>query len=296
MNYSFQLSCESTVDLPYSYVVGRDMSVLFYNYTVDGKEYTDDMGRDAEALPRFYSLLEAGGRAITSQINAAQYEEYFEALLQKGDLLHICFSSGLTSSWANAATAAAALRKKYPERKLAVVDSLCASSGFGLIADIAADMRDAGKSIEEIENWIIENRGRVNHRFYSTEIKYFRRSGRVSGPAAAAATVLGICPLMRLDEIGRIEAYCKVRGKKNAIEATLAEVEKRIDSGKDYSGKIFVSHSNCPEMAKKVREQLRISYPRAKQVRLCDIGTIIASHSGPGTVAVFFLGKERTAR
>ena len=295
MTNNFTLSCESTVDLPYSYVSGRDIPVLFYSYTVDGQEYTDDMGRAPEALPRFYQFLEAGKLPTTSQLNEYQYLEFFENLLQKGDVLHIAFGSGMTGSVRNAELAAEDLREKYPDRKIVVLDSLCSSSGYGLLVDCAADLRDQGKTMEEITQWVLENRKNVHHQFYSTDLKFYRRSGRMSGPTATLGTILNICPIMHLDVDGRIIAYDKVRGKKNAIARTIDTMEAHAEGGKDYAGKCFISYSNCLEEAMETKRQIQERFPNLQgEVRLCDIGTIIASHCGPGTVAVFFFGDERS--
>ena len=135
MERKFILSCCSTVDLPYSYMQSRDIPVLFYTYVVDGQEYVDDMGRDPEALPRFYRFLEAGKLPQTSQINVGTYLDFFEAQLEKGDLLHIAFTSGQSGSVHNAVAAAKLLQEKYPDKKLVVIDSLCSSSGYGLLVD-----------------------------------------------------------------------------------------------------------------------------------------------------------------
>ncbi len=291
---SFILSCESTVDLPYSYVSGRNIPVLFYSYLVDGQEYIDDMGRDPEALPHFYEMLKNGALPSTSQLNTFQYTEFFEELLEKGDLLHIAFGSGMTGSVKNAMEAAEALREKYPERRLIVVDSLCSSSGYGLLVDMAADMRDRGDSMETIAAWVEQNRNKVHHQFFSTDLKYFRRSGRVSGAAATVGAILSICPIMRLDDKGRIIAYDKVRGKKNAIRETLRTMETHVQDGVNYAGKCFICHSNCPTEAEETKAAVQARFPHiAGDIRICDIGTIIASHCGPGTVAVFFMGDER---
>ncbi len=294
MARSFILSAESTVDLPYSYMAEREIPILFYTYTVGEKVYTDDMLRDPVALPRFYGLIEEGKLPATSQINVAEYESFFEEQLQKGDLLHVAFGTGMTPSFYNAEAAAERLRGKYPERKIAVVDSLASSSGYGLLVDTAADLRDQGKSMDEIVTWIGENRNKVHHQFFCTDLKMFKRSGRVSGAAATVATILGICPLMRLDDRGRIIAYDKVRGKKRAIASTVDEMEKHAIGGADYDGKCFLSYSNCPEEAKAVLALLEERFPKlCGKIRFGRIGTIIASHCGPGTVAVFFFGDER---
>ena len=294
MERQFQLSCGSTVDLPYSYVTGRDIAVIFYTYTVDGKEYLDDMGRDPEALPHFYELLAAGKMPTTSQINVEAYREFFEEQLQTGDLLHIAFGTGMTSSVNNAYLAAEMLREKYPERKIVVIDSLCSSSGYGMLVDYAADLRDEGKSMEETVEWVMAHRQRIHHQFFSTDLTHYRRSGRMSGAAATLGTILNICPIMRLDDGGRIIAYDKVRGKKNAIKETIRTMDLHIENGTDYNGKLWICHSNCLPDALAFRDALKEHYPNITgEIRICDIDTIIASHCGPGTVASFFIGDVR---
>lgn len=293
MNSKFTLSCESTVDMPYAYVASRNLPVLFYEYTVDDRAYPDDMGRDPEALPRFYGLLEEGKLPSTSQLNEFQYEAFFDELLPQGDVLHIAFGSGMTGSFYNAEKAAAALRERYPERKIVVIDSLCSSSGYGLLVDIAADMRDQGRSLEETAAWVEENRSNVHHQFFSTDLKYFRRSGRMSGPVAMLGSVLNICPIMRLDDSGHIIAYDKVRGKKNAIQRTVQTMADHARDGEQYTGKCCICHANCLEDAQELKAAIQQRFPNLKDIPVYDIGTIIASHCGPGTVAVFFLGDQR---
>ena len=294
MQPTFILSCESTIDLPYSYVQERELPVLFYSYSVDGEAHVDDMGRDPQSLPRFYQYIADGKLPSTSQLNEAQYEDFFAPLLEKGDVLHIAFGSGMTASVQNAKLAAEVLREKYPERKLVVIDSLCSSSGYGLLVDAAADMRDAGKSLDETAEWVTANCNKVHHQFYSTELKFYRRSGRMSGAAAAIGTVLGICPIMRLDDKGRIIAYDKVRGKKNAVARTVETMKRHAENGENYTGKAFICHSNCLADAEATKAAVEAAFPHLNgEVRICDIGTIVASHSGPGTVAVFFFGDDR---
>ena len=294
MEAKFQISCESTVDLPFAYVNGRGIPVLFYAYSVDMKTYDDDMGRDPEALPRFYRFLEEGRMPSTSQLTEYQYETFFEEQLQKGDLLHIAFGTGMTPAVHNAYQAAEALREKYPQRRLVVIDSLCSSSGYGLLVDAAADLRDEGRDMDQIIAWLEQNRTKVHHQFFSTDLKFFRRSGRVSGPAATVGAILGICPIMRLDDKGRIIAYDKVRGKKAAIQRTVQTMLRHAQGGADYAGKCFICNSNCLETAQETMAAVEKAFPKlVGKIRICDIGTIIASHCGPGTVAVFFLGDDR---
>ena len=297
MKHEYQLSCESTVDLPFSYIDARGISVLFYTYMVDEQEYLDDMGRDKQAREQFYQFIKDGKQPKTSQINMQRYLDYFEPLLQNGDVLHINFGSGMTPSVHNARAAAEILQEKYPERKLVIIDSLCSCLGYGLLVDEVADRWDNGMGLEELASWTQENCLCINHQFFSTDMTCFKRSGRVSGAAATVATILNIFPLMHLDEQGRIQAYAKVRGRKAVIDATVREVEQHIQNGTEYDGKFFLGHSNSPELAAQVVEVLEQKFPALQgKIRIYEIGTIIATHFGPGTVAFFFWGEARKTK
>ena len=294
MQPKFILSCCSTVDLPYSYMEERNIPVLSYTYMVDGQEYVDDMGRDPEARPQFYRMLAQGKLPKTSQINVARYTEFFEKLLQDGDVLHLAFTSGQSASVNNAFAAAEDLRERYPNRRLVVIDSLCSSAGYGLLVDTVADLRDGGATLEDAAAWTMANRNKVHHQFFSSNMTQFHRTGRVSGAAAAVATVLNICPLMRLDAAGAIKAYDKVRGKSRAIAATAEAVAAHAQGGGDYDQRMWICHSECPEDAQRMLEALEARFPNERgKIRICHIGPVIGSHSGPGTVAVFFLGDDR---
>lgn len=290
----FILSCGSTVDMPYSYCESRDIRVIFYTYVVDGREYVDDMLRDPDALPRFYRMLDGGALPHTSQVNTQSYIDFFDKLLEEGDVLHIAFGSGLSSSANNALAAMKVAQERHPGRVIRVVDSLAASSGHGLFVDMIADMRDAGVSLEEAYQWAEENKLSINHQFFSTDLTHLRRNGRVSGAAAMLGSMLGICPIMHLNADGRIIAYDKVRGKNNAVKETLRVMAERAEGGVNYSGKCFISHSDSLETALKLRDQIMQTFPCLTEVRIYNIGTIIASHTGRGTVALFFVGKDRS--
>lgn len=291
---NYILSSESTIDLPFSYVNERNISIIFYTYTANQKVYIDDMGRDEAALPNFYKMLEEGVLPNTSQINKFQYLEYFEDLLKKGDVIHLAFGTGMTPSYHRALEAKEELIKKYPDRKLIIIDTTCSSSGFGMILDDAADKRDEGYSMEELANWVESVKYTLHHQFFSTDLKYFKRSGRVSGATAMIATILGICPIMHLNYEGKIISYSKARGRKKAILTTINEMEAHAIDGKNYSGKCFISHSNSLADAEETATKIKERFPNIKNIKISNIGTIIASHTGPGTVAVFFYGDERT--
>ena len=290
METSFILSCESTIDLPYSYCEARGIPVLFYSYQVDGVSYEDDMGRDPAALPRFYGFLDEGKLPTTAQLNEFQYESFFDALLQQGDVLHIAFGSGMTASVQNAMLAAESLREKYPERKLVVIDSLCSSSGYGLLVDGAADLRDAGKSMDEIADWTMAMRQNVHHQFYSTELKFYRRSGRMSGAAAAIGTVLNIKPILYGSADGHIVACGKVRGRKKAID-TLVETyaKKQVDAANHL---VAISHGDCLADAQLLAEKVR-AVAAPKDILIVPHEPFSGAHVGPGMLALFFYGSER---
>ena len=284
----FTLSCESTADLTITHYAKRNLPVLPYTYTVDGVEYVDDM-REGNGLAIFYNQLAQGKRPTTSLINVDKYTEFFRKILQQGDLLHVAFSSTLSHSASNAMLAAEALKTEFPNRKIYVVDSLCACVGYGLLMEALADLRDEGKDIDYLYQWAMENRQKVNHLFFSTTLTYFRRSGRLSGPAALIGNMLKLCPIMRLTAEGKMIAYAKVMSESKAIAKTLTEIEAKIANGCEYSGKLWLAHSDYISIANKMAAELKRLYPKA-DVRIFDIGPVVASHCGPGTLSMYFWG------
>ncbi len=288
----FILSCGSTVDVPYAAFSKRDIRVIFYSYFIDGAEHEDDMCRTEGATRAYYDELASGKTPTTSQINEETYFDYFDALCAEGDVLHIAFGSGMSGSVFNAIAAAKRAEQAHPNRKVAVVDSLCSSSGYGMLVDDAADLRDEGKSLEEVAAFVQENRGNYQHLFFSTDLTFFRRSGRVNAPAAFFGSILGICPLMRLNADGKIVPYDKALGKRKAMQKTVKSVLAAMPDG--YDGKIWLCHSDCPDLADDTRALLRQALPAYDEdMPIFDIGPVISSHCGPGTVAVFFAGSPR---
>ena len=284
----FTLSCESTVDLNLAYLTRRNVAALAYTYTVGDVEYEDDM-RAGNGLAVFYSQLASGKQPSTSLINVERYLDFFRAMLAKGDVLHVAFSGGLSKSADNAKLAADELAKEFPDRKIYVVDSLCACVGYGMFVDSIADVRDSGASIDEAYKWAMDNRLTVNHQFFPTTLAYFKRSGRVSGAKAFFGDLFKLCPIMKVDANGKLVAYAKVMSETKAIAKTLDEVAAKIQDGEQYCGKLWVGHSDYISCANKIVTELTRRYPKA-DVRTYDIGPVIASHCGPGTLAVFFVG------
>lgn len=293
MDRKFILSCGSTVDLPYDYCQHREIPVIFYTYVLDGVEREDDMERNPGMLEKFYQAMREGAIPQTSQINTERYIDFFTEQLKHGDVLHIAFGSGMSASVNNAMNAARELDGKIDGHRMMVVDSLCSCGGYGLLVDLVADLRDQGMGIEEAADWAVKNCGRIHHQFFSTDLTYFRRSGRMSGATATIATILNICPIMRLNDEGRIIAYDKVRGRANAVKETIRVMRNHVQDGVNYSGKCLICHSDDPVDGERARAEICAEFPKA-DVHLLKIGTIIGAHCGPGTVAVFFLGDQRT--
>lgn len=288
------LSCCSTADLTLEQLQKRDIRYVCFHFVLNGQEYADDMG---VSLPsqELYRRMVAGEDVTTSQVSVSEYLEHFEKLLQEGkDILHIAFSSGLSGSCNSAKIAAQELSEKHPERKIYVVDSLAASSGYGLIMETLADMRDEGKDIDQVRRWIEENKLRMHHWFYSTDLTFYIKGGRVSKTAGVFGTLLNICPLLNVDNLGRLQPREKIRGKKKVMQRIVEMMEAHAQDGLDYSGKCFISNSMCIEDANAVKAVLEERFPNLKgKVQIFSIGATIGSHSGPGTLALFFWGDER---
>ncbi len=293
MENNFILSCESTCDLPLTYVKENNIPILFYSYVLNNEVLIDDMGEKPEAKKNFYNLLETGSIPKTSQLNVIEYKEFFYEQLKKGDILHITFGTGMTNSYQNALIAKKELEEEFKDRKIYIVDSLCSSSGYGMLVCFANDLKNQGHDIEYIYNWLLNNRNKIHHQFFSTDLKYFKRSGRISFTSAILGTMFGICPIMHLDKSGKIVAYQKARGKKNAILKTIEELKNHAENGILYNNKLFISHSNQLEDALRLKEAILNEFKNIKDIPIYDIGSIIASHCGPGTIACYFLGDER---
>ena len=291
---NYILSCCSTADLSKEHLESRNIKYICFHYFLDGKEYSDDLGQTMP-FDKFYEAMVNGADTRTSQINAAEFEEYFESFLKEGkDVLHVSFSSGLSGTYNSARIAADELREKYPERKLVIVDSLAASAGYGLFMDMIADKRDAGTSIEELEAWIVETRLKIHHWFFATDLTFFVKGGRVSKAAGWFGTALKICPLLNVSYEGKLVPREKIRTKKKVIEAIYEKMVALADGGENYSGKCYMCHSACYEDARAVADLIEARFKNLNgKVLINNIGTVIGSHTGPGTVALFFVGEER---
>ena len=288
------LSCCSTADLTKEHFLSRDIHYVCFHYELDGKQYLDDLG-ESMAFKDFYQAMVDGADTKTSQVNVEEYAEYFEPFLKEGkDILHLTLSSGISGSINSARIAAEELSEKYPDRKLYIVDSLAASSGYGLLMDKLADLRDGGMRIDELRDWAEAHKRECNHWFFTSDLTFFINGGRVSKAAGFIGGVMNICPLLNVDFEGKLIPRAKIRTKKKVILEIVKKMEELAEGGLDYSGKCYISNSACYEDARAVADLIEERFPRLNgKVVINDIGTTIGSHTGPGTVALFFWGKER---
>lgn len=291
---NYIVSCSSTADLSKEHLQQRNIKYICFHFRLDGKDYQDDLGQSIP-FEEFYSAMENGADTSTSQINVSEYLDYFSKFLEEGkDILHICLSSGLSGSYNSAVNASRIAQERYPDRKIVVIDSLGASSGYGLLMDRIADLRDSGMSIEELRDWIEEHKLNLHHWFFSTDLKFYIKGGRVSKVSGTIGQMLGICPLLNVDENGRLIPRAKIRSKRKVISEIVRRMEQHAENGLEYSGKCFISHSACIEDAKAVASLIEERFKKLNgEVKINYIGTTIGSHTGPGTVALFFWGDSR---
>ncbi len=293
---NYQITCCSTADVTEEFYKSRDIKYVCFHYTIDGKEYADDLGKSIP-FDRFYKMIADGAMPVTSQVGTGDYVELWEPYLKQGiDIFHVTLSSGISGTINSANAAKEQLEEQYPERKIFVLDSLGASSGYGLLMDYLADKRDEGLSIEELYDWGIANRLNIHHWFFSTDLTSYYRGGRISRTSAAVGTILGICPLMNMDDAGRLVPRRNIRSKKRVISEIVKMMAAHVQDGKDYSGKCMLSQSACYEDAEAVARKVEEICPNLKgKIVINSVGTVIGSHTGPGTVALFFMGDRRTA-
>ncbi len=288
------ISCCSTADLSKEHFEAIDVHYVCFHYILDGKDYPDDLGQSVP-FDEFYRLMKEGADTKTSQVSIQEYLDYFTPFLEQGkDIVHVTLSSGISATINSARNAANIAMERFPERKIYVIDSLGASSGYGLIMDTAAKKRDEGLSAAELADWIEKNRLKLHHWFFSTDLSFFVKGGRISKTAAVFGGLLEICPLMNMDNLGRLIPRFKVRTKKRVIRQIVDKMEEFADKGLDYDGKCYISMSACLDDARAVADLVEARFPKLNgKVVINNIGTTIGSHTGPGTVALFFWGAER---
>lgn len=288
----YLITTDSTVDLPLDYQLEHELILLPLSYTLDGKVYNQE---NALSTKEFYECMRAGAMPTTSQVNPETAKEIFKEILQqkKRDILHIAFSSGLSGSYNSARLAAEELQEES-NHKIVVIDSLSASMGEGLLVHKAIQLKKQGKSIDELAKWIEENKLRICHNFTVFDLNHLYRGGRVSKTAAVLGTMVNIKPVLHMDDEGHLVAVGKVRGRKKSLTTLVDNMEKQIASclQENREDVVFISHADAKEdalfVADLVKERFGIEH-----FLISEIGPVIGSHTGPGVVALFFVGEKR---
>lgn len=286
----YVITTDNTADLPYSYYKQHDIEYMYLTYQMEGETYGK---QDEMEFKDFYERMRKGSMPTTSQVNSEEAKEVLRPLLIQGkDILHLAFSSGLSGSYNSVRMAAEELREEFPERKIVVIDSLCASLGEGLFVDKAVEMKEEGKSLEENAAWLEEHKLNFCHVFTVDNLFHLHRGGRVSKVAAVVGTMISLKPLLYVDNEGHLIPLKNVRGRRKSLSGLVTMMEERIGDWKDKNTKIFISHGDCQEDAEYVARLVREKFGY-ETFLINTIGATIGAHAGPGTVALFFLGEYR---
>ncbi|VEU81160.1 DegV family protein [Haploplasma axanthum] len=292
---NYVLTCCSTADLSIEYLKKRNINYIGFHYIIDGKDYLDDLG---QTIPYkdFYNLMRSGADTKTSQVNVDEFISFFEPFLKKGlDILHVSLSSGISSAFNSANIAQRILLESYPNRKIIIIDSLAASSGYGLLMDKIADQRDKNLPISQLQSWIEDNKLNLHHWFYSTDLSYYVKGGRITQAAGFIGSILRMCPLLNMNDKGMLIPRFKVVGKKRVMSKIVDKMIEYAYDNIDYSEKCFISHADCLDDALEVARNIEKTFPKLNgKVEIFNVGTTIGSHTGPGTLALFFWGTKRS--
>lgn len=284
----FVITADSTVDLPKEYLEEKGIVITPLSYIIDGVTYKDMQGLSHK---EFFGKIRAGAMPTTSQVNPDEAREAFEAIVKEGkNILHIAFSSGLSGSYNSARIASEELKEEYPDVKITVIDSLCASMGQGLLLYKAVELKEQGKTMEEIEEWVENNKRHVHHNIAVDDLFHLHRGGRVSKATAVLGSMVKIKPILQLDKEGKLVVVGKERGRKKSLVSLVDRMEKQMEG---YENDIvMITHGDCEEDAEFVRKQIEERFG-IKKFMIHGIGTVIGSHTGPGIIGVLFIGKER---
>ena len=287
----YVITCSSTADLPTEFAKEHNITVLPYQFFMDGKEYYDDQGISI-STPDFYEKVRAGSMPTTSMVNAERYVAFFTPFLEAGqDVLHLEFSSGLSGSFDNAVMVAGQLMQKYPGRTVKVVDSLSASRGYGLFVHLVMLKKEEGATLEEAYTYAEELKWKITHWFAVESLEHLRRGGRVSRASAFLGTMLNIKPVLAFNNEGKIIPVEKIRGRKKSLIEMVNKMEEDIDNPDGQI--VYVGHGDAPEDAEYVAGLIRERFPTIKETLINYTGPVIGAHSGPGTVNIHYVGKQR---
>ena len=284
----FVITVNSTVYLPKEWLKERNVPVLPLKYTIDGQTYQDMEGLSAK---EFFQKLREGHMSVTSQINPEEAGEMMEPFLKEGkDLLHLAFSSGLSGTYNSMRIAAEELAEDYPDAKIIVIDTLCACMGEGLLLYKVLQLKDQGKTLEEIAEWVEANKLHICHNVTVDDLNHLHRGGRISKTAAVFGTLVQVKPIIHMDENGKLQVIGKERGRKRSLNKI---VDMAVEQSEGWENDmVMITHGDCIEDAEYVAERVKEKLGNP-EVLINNIGTVIGSHTGPGVVAVFLMGNKR---
>lgn len=287
----FVIVTDTTTDLPRDYVEKHHLYMMSLPYTLEGTSYTWEKPMPVKD---FYDKMRAGSLPTTSQANPEEAALLYESILKDNDvdILHIAFSSGLSGSFNSCRIAAADVCEKYPDHRIVVFDSLAATLGQGLLVYKAVQLKEAGKSLDEVAAWVEENKYHLVHNFTVDDLFHLHRGGRLSKTAAIVGTMINLKPVLHVDDEGHLVMLSKVRGRKKSLIGLVDCMEKQLGDWKDKNDIIFISHGDCPEDAQFVADLIKERFGY-ENFMIDYIGATIGAHSGPGTVALFYLGDHR---
>lgn len=287
----YVLTCSSTADLPTAFAKERGIAVLPYQFFMDGKEYYDDQGISISTHD-FYEKVRAGSMPTTSMVNAERYTEFFTPFLEEGkDVLHLEFSSGLSGSYNNAVMTADALMKRYPDRRIVIVDSLSAARGYGLFVHLVYNKKETGATLDEARDYAEHLKWKITHWFAVDSLEHLRRGGRVSRASAFLGTMLNIKPVLAFNNEGKIIPVEKIRGRKKSLIAMVDKMEEDIDNPDGQI--VYVGHGDALADAEYTAQLIHERFPTIKETVIHYIGPVIGAHSGPSTIAIHYVGKQR---
>ena len=282
---------DSDSDLPFGYVDELDLEMVYMPYIVDGKEYPDDLGRSG-GQKAYFDNMRAGVQPSTSLLPLGVYLDLFEPIFERGqDILFVAFSSQLSGTINNIYAAREELLEKYPERKMIVVDTLSISAPQSILILKAHALYREGQSMEEVAQWLEDNKLRAQAWFTVDDLKYLRRGGRISAVAATVGTMLDLKPIITETREGKLVSSDKVRGRKSALRTLVDKAVANIDD--PAAALPVIMHADAPDDAERLKQQLMEKLPDLPEVQIWYVGPVIGAHCGPGTVALCFFGKER---
>lgn len=283
----FVITADSTVDLPKAFLEEKQVPVVSLSYIIDGATYRDGEGLTSK---EFYDKIREGAMPTTSQVNPEQARDLFEPILKGGtDILHIAFTSGLSGTYNSCRIAAEELCEEYPDRKIVVVDSLCAASGGGMLLYKAIELKEQGKSFDEIVTWVEDNKLNVCHDVTVDDLFHLHRGGRVSKTSAVLGTIIKIKPIIHVNDEGKLIVIGKERGRKKALQTLVERMEEKSQGFENDI--VMITHGDALEDAEYVKGLIQDKFG-ITNIMINPLGTVIGSHTGPGVIALFYMGNR----